>query len=437
MWSNKYASIDSSWSNLKKSLFLAIFGIIQILLGFLTNILIVRFYGVGIETDIFLVSQTLPQIITSIVVSTLNSVWLTNLSAQKFSKIKWNYILSKSLGQATVISIFISTLILILLKPLNYLFFNGFDELQRNKIAIYTSVFLLMMVFNILSSQLVNAFRTKNEFFYVEVINIIFSILILPIIIFIYKTKSLFFFSLLLCLKSFLILFFQMKFLKWPKINIIKGLSDKKSWYLMRPVFSGSVIYKFTPLIDRYFLSFSSVGMITLFTLSQSIISSISQIIEKSIVIETISNFGYLIKNKKYKLLDLSIKRNLLKILFIVCLFAIFLILFKGSIINYSSIFFNLNNKFSTDLWFFIILSIGLLHSSSSASIAVNAFYAFGDTKTPMITGLIGFLLSIIVKYFLFQYFGVYGLVLGITFHYILNFITNTKYLYKKNELKY
>ena len=117
---------------MKQTLNLAILSIVQIILGLLSNVIIIRFYGIGRETDLFISAQALPFVISNIVTTSLNSVWLGTLSEQRESKLKWHYILSKSLGQALILSILISSVFLIILKPINQLIFGGIENIENS-----------------------------------------------------------------------------------------------------------------------------------------------------------------------------------------------------------------------------------------------------------------------------------------------------------------
>ena len=394
----------------------------------------IRLYGIGRETDAFVASQSIPQVITSIVVSALNSVWLPKLSANCANLKKWNFVLSKSLGQALFISAGFSLLMLPVLKPLVNITFPGFNEIQEQQAFYFVMMFIVSMNFTILSSQLANALRTLNQFYHVEMINFLGSVLVLPIIYFISPYYGLMAISLILMIQSVFVFIVQLKYSKWPSILVRRGLGDKESWQLMKPVFAGASIYKFSPLVDRFWLSFAPAGVMTVFNLAQNLVSAAAQVVEKSVVMSLTTNFGKLVKDQKFLLLKSKIRDGIIRVTIISILILVFALIFKVWLIQGFGLFFKTDNVNSEMIWFFCVLLIGYFHSSPAATIPVSALYAFKDTRTPVKTGIVGFLISIIFKAILYQVAGINGLVIGVSLYFLMNFLSHLFFLFKRNE---
>lgn len=66
---------------------------------------------------------------------------------------------------------------------------------------------------------------------------------------------------------------------------------------------------------------------------------------------------------------------------------------------------------------------MGYLHAAAAGAIVIQAFYAMGNTKTPVKIGFAGFLLSLGVKAIGYLWFGLLGLALGTTIYYSLNML--------------
>jgi peptidoglycan biosynthesis protein MviN/MurJ (putative lipid II flippase) len=81
-----------------------------------------------------------------------------------------------------------------------------------------------------------------------------------------------------------------------------------------------------------------------------------------------------------------------------------------------------------------IVLLIGVFYASPAANIAVNAQYAFGNTNVVVKVGILGFIISIILKLVMYYYFEITGLLIAISLHYLLNFSIHTIILLKRNE---
>jgi peptidoglycan biosynthesis protein MviN/MurJ (putative lipid II flippase) len=419
---------------LKQSVFLALFGIIQLISGFLINILIIRIYGVGLETDAFVAGQVVPNLIFGLVVSALNSVWLPRLSSERYDPEIWGNILSKSLGQASVIFLGISIFVVLFSRYYFHLIFPGFNSIQLESAFKYTCVFSLTVFFSLLSNQLINALRTLNKYYIVELISLLGAISILPII-YIYGSKNnLLYISYIMLIRTVVVFLFQMYFAGWPKILFIEGIRDKDSWKLMKPIFLGSSIYKFAPLFDRFLLSFAPPGTMTLFNISQNFITAGSQIVEKSLVMPFTTQVGNIVKNNKFK----EIKFRIVQIFVQVNILTIFLILlsvfFKEITINTFTFLFNISEIDAKSMWFFCILMVGYFSFSPLGALPVSVFYSLKDTNTPAVIGIVGFLLSILMKIIGFKFLGTEGLILAFSIYYFLGFTMNIIYLNKKYE---
>ena len=66
---------------------------------------------------------------------------------------------------------------------------------------------------------------------------------------------------------------------------------------------------------------------------------------------------------------------------------------------------------------------LGMAGGAACAAVAVVAFYALGDTRTPMLVGVVGFIVSIGVKYLFFAQWGLVGLAWATTIYYVLNLL--------------
>jgi peptidoglycan biosynthesis protein MviN/MurJ (putative lipid II flippase) len=419
---------------LKKTLILSLFAFSQILFSFLANAIVISLYGIGKNSDSFIAAQILPQIVTSLLVSSLNSVWVTKLSASTYSLRKWRIILSRSLGQALLLSSFAAFFLILFLEFIINISYNGFDSYQKSQTYTYSLIFLITMIINVVSSQLVNGFRTLQQFYKVELINIIGSIIFLSFIYLFSKYLNLLHITLLILGKSSIVLILQLFFSNCPKIIVSFKKFDKDSLILMKPVLIGSLIYKFAPFFDRIILSFAPSGSMTIYSLAQSIASSLVQIVDKSFIMPVYINFGNYIKNNKIYEFKRELKRSLifisiLTMFFLLCIFTL------KTFFQYSiEVMFNTSNYESYNIWLCTLLLLGFIHSSLSGTIIISGFYAFRDTKTPTQIGIIGVLISFIIKFILFYIWGFLGLVFGISLYYLMNYFILKSILYKKYE---
>jgi hypothetical protein len=119
---------------LKQSFIIVKLSLIQIASELILNIIVLRTFGINGETDAYIAAQVVPLIIIGIIISALNSVWLPKLSANSTNLYYWKFVLSKSLGQAFIISIILSIFVFVISKYLILFFFSGFDEIQKQMV---------------------------------------------------------------------------------------------------------------------------------------------------------------------------------------------------------------------------------------------------------------------------------------------------------------
>jgi peptidoglycan biosynthesis protein MviN/MurJ (putative lipid II flippase) len=418
----------------KQSIYLALLSLTQIAASFIVNILVLRSYGINDHTDSFIAAQVIPLIIIGILTSALNSVWLPRLSASATNSNSWLITLSKSLGQTLLLVLCLGIVVLLLSEYLILVIFPGFEDTQRKVVTSYMSIFLVSMVFTTMSLQLTNALRTQHKFYEVELVNVIASLLMLPSIYFLSKTYELVFVCYILLFKSILIFTTQYFLAKRPRILIYQGISDKNAWRLMKPVLGGSIIYKFTPLIDKVLLSYSSEGVLTLFNMSYNLISAGTQVMEKSLIMTIYVKFGEYVNNKELLKLKNQVILGIKRAGVVSILTFLAMILFKKELISLLELILSSSHSTCEQIWEFSLLLIGLFYGSSAANLPINAQYALGNTKIVVKTGIYGFIFNVIIKLILFYTLEVTGLAIAISLHYLVNTLVHTL-LFLKNEI--
>lgn len=408
---------------MKQSFNLAIIGIIQIITAVIPQILIVRLTGVEESTDVFFASQTISSVISTILIPSLSSVWLHKLSSSVGSMIDWRVNLGKSLGQSLILSLVFVFFTLLFLKPLISFMFPGFSLPQRDQAILFIFIFLIQMIFMVLSSQLSNAMRSKGQFSLVEVITLISSILALVLTVIFLPTFGLTSIALIMLFKAFFTFSIQWHYVQYQRPLIFISLKDSYSWSLIKPTLSGSPIYKLAPIVDRYWLSFSPSGFITLFGLCNSLTTALLQLLQVSIVSPRTAMFGILLHKGEIVKYKKSLFNGLYILAALVGIYILILLILKGVFINLSVDLLKLRYSDAEILWVLSLIYTLYLFSSAAGAMWVSAFNVNHDTKTPVILGLISFFFSLITKALSFIYFGPFGLVFAISFYYLSSMI--------------
>lgn len=408
---------------MKQTILLGLIGVGQIATAVFPQILIIRLAGLNESTDVFFATITLTTAVGTILITALNGVWLHKFSSSTGNLNCWKIDLSKSLGQCMILLIPSIGLIFLLVNTIISFVFPGFNEDQR-ELAIYlVGIFLIQIVFTVLSSQLSSALRTLKKFVLVELVTLFSSVFALILIFVILPTFGLKGVAYIMLFKAILIFMVQWHFVNYQRPSILGGWNDKESWQLMKPVFGGSLIYKFAPIIDRYWLSFAPEGFLSLFGLCNSIINSLNQIIDVSIITPRTSLFGRFIKDGQHSQLSRSIQYGILLTLVLVSLYILILILAKDIFFDLTEYFLKIKSVNSKELWMMCLIMSIYLFSAASGNFLVSAFYAKRDTKTPVIIGMTSFFVSLFTKALAFWYLGPFGLVFAISAYFGISWI--------------
>lgn len=394
---------------------------LQTILQIIFQIIIIRKFGIGKDSDVYIASQTMPLIISSIITASLQSVWMPRF-VKGIDDNKWDKEIEISQGQSAIISFVI---ILTLALSINFwlpLSNPGFSSSQIRDTKFFSIILLITTAFSNQSSILTIALRSKNKFILAELVTL-FSLLISFFLILVIKCNNIFFLILILLTRSILTYLLHMHLSNWPKLSIVKAIKDKQSWILIKPLLIGTSIYKTSPIIDRFWASKGISGSMTSLTLAQTITTSVSSILERSIATPLIPKLSKFVQETNFKKVRIIYKQLLVKIFIIIFISILTIFLIKDEIINLLQMILNTNRSSSKEIINLGLILSGNIFASVTGGALVSVFYAFGDTKTPVFIGTIGFLIGVILKFILFFKFNIIGLAMASSFYLCFNII--------------
>jgi putative peptidoglycan lipid II flippase len=392
----------------------------QLVSQILIQLIVIRFLGLGEATDIFFAAQAIPTVVTAILASSLQSVWIPQFSknVNDISKIK--KLQSTAHGQVFIIGICLGSLLGISSPYWLPLAFPGFSPDQISNLISYTLVFLIInqiyIHFIIMTCQL----RAQSKFISAELVPTIFTgFAVLAIWKFLpqYGLAAVLF---ILFLRGFFIL---------VGISIIAGgiyfsffdKVEKKTWQMLQPLIAGNSVYKTMPIVDRYWASMSPAGGVTLFNTGQSAMTSIVGILEKMLCVPIVPQLSRYALLGNYEALSKLYKKGLIKILFLTLILIFSLYLFKPLFIETTHNILNITRDQSINLFWIFFNLIGYLFSALCGIILVAVFFALGDFKTSIYIGLFGFLIGVLIKYIIFPLYFLQGLALAGSFYMMVN----------------
>lgn len=396
---------------------------LQLLATLLTQLLVIRIVGLGPDTDAYIAAQTIPAVIVAIITTALQSVWLPRLAVMTGDLVAWRQEQSIAQGQAGLLG---GGLLLVVGGSLPFwlpLLFPGFDGLQKQAAMFFCLVLLVAAAFNTQSAILTVALRARNRFMAAEVIALLGTVLSLAAMYLALPLWGLTAAVWIGLARSVMVYGAQMSLANWPPLSFTKGWACKETWMLMRPLLFGVSIYKTSPLVDRYWASQAPAGAITTLSLAQTGMGALATILERAICMPITPLLARHVAQSDYAGLRRAYRSGILRASIVVVCFGVLLIVLKPMFVEVIATALNIQAETATTMWLMCLFLMGYLHAAASGTLIVQAFYAMGNTKTPVKIGFAGFLLSLGVKAIAYLWFGLLGLALGTTIYYSLNML--------------
>lgn len=410
---------------------LALIIFLQSAIGLLITILTVRFFGLSHNLDAFFNMQAIFLILVSIFMVAIQNIILPQLSVLKNNN--WSEKYQSSYRDIAILTILF---VLILSFATLFLWTQFFPNLILQDKIFYVWIFLngAISYYQITNFFLSIAAKSQNKFILSELLNCFGVVLF---IIFILVSKDMLTLELLLSI-NFIRLWVVNKLYQKCLFKIRHNfnypwIQNKKDIHLMRPIFFSSGIYKFSPLVDRYWVTQGGEGVVSLFTLVQSILSAASLVFEKVFNIPDYPSLAdHFYKNKQNSYLwDTVLKKLGINFMLILCSYLVFFLL-SDLILSLMINVLSIEKSYQHQLSMMIMCLIGFVYASSSGNIITQAYGILGNTRIPSLINVYGFLLSIVFKSWAYIYFGLNGLLLAISLYYMGNLLTMLYFLKKK-----
>jgi putative peptidoglycan lipid II flippase len=397
---------------------------LQLLATFASQLIIIRQIGLGPDTDSFFAAQAVPVVLSTVLHSTLQSVWLPRLSASSREGDKWRVTLEIALGQASLLGLGVFGLFSVTATFWMPVLYPAFTEQQTDNVIKYFYILSGASIFTVLSTQLTLALRTKERFLAVEILNLTAITISLGLIYWFASVGGLMAVTLVMLGRSILIYALQLRMANWPVPAFARGWSSRDAWGLMVPTFAGATLYKAAPLVDRYWASYAPAGGLTIFHLAQTAVGALSTVIERSICAPIMARFGSYTTGSDYKTLKAEYRRGIVKVTLVSALYCLIMVVLEQPFVYFVESLLEVPNASANDLWWLSLLLVGYLHVAASGTLPVAVLHALGDTKSPVVIGVVGLILGLLLKSIGFVLYGLQGLVLATSMYYVVNMAT-------------
>ncbi|MCM8711286.1 murein biosynthesis integral membrane protein MurJ [Clostridium sp. SYSU_GA19001] len=398
---------------------LMIITIISKLIGFVRDALIASSFGASYQTDAYTMSLTIPYMFFELFGLTITTTFIPILSESYIKKGKKEMfnLANSILNILIIITIFASILGWLFAPIIVKMLAPKFNEVTYNLTVQLTKLSIINILFLSLNSGLTAVVQALDEFVSPAIVGIVMNIPIIFYIIF-GKSHNIVELTIVTILGNAIQI---LVYLPWLIRNRYKykfyiNLHDsriKKMLYLISPILIGIGVEKINSIVNRIMASGLAQGSITAldyankvnymvyFTFAQAIITVIYPSLSREGASENLNQFKqYLIKafnSINLLMIPCSVGMLVLRI-------PIINILFKHGSFDDRAV-----NMTSTAL---LYLVIGMIFYSIR-DVGNRAFYALQDTRTPMINGIFGVIINIILNITLVNIMGIGGLTLS------------------------
>lgn len=421
----------------KVTIIIMLITILSKVLGFFREIILSYLFGVSNISDIYLISITIPNVIFGFVVAGISAGYIPITS---------RIIIEDGIEE---MSNFTSNLINILLIIctvfyISSLFFTdqivkifaaGFSD-NNLKLAVEFTRITMIAIFPISIIAVFTGYMQSNKKYLVPVaIGIPFNFLIICSMFL--SKNNIKILPIGFLLASILQVIFIMPFVFKNKYkhNLKISFRDKylrSMLIIIIPVIVGISANQINFLIDRSIASSISVGGISILNYSSKLIDVIHSIFIVSIITVLYPKMSEQVARKEIENLKKTLNEAIIVLTLLLIPTVVGMLILSNNII----VFLFGRGEFDTNAirltsTVFKIYSIGLIAFGFREFLS-KVFYSLQNTITPMINGIIGIVVNIILNFILSKFWGIKGLAIATTFSAVLTTLLLSISLYVK-----
>lgn len=400
---------------------LAILSAINIGLTFCFQWYVMTQLGAGVSTDALFAGMTLPQLVLAVISGSLMHVLVPLLVGEENNQVRhdvWGFFILVGLLFAFFAIILYATAPwwVSAIVP-------GFSVAGQELTVKLTRIQLVGMVFSAVNGVQWAAYHARQEFIWAEFAPVISGVLTLMLLVYLlddYGVVAAAWANVFRMALQSLLLAPVMGRPVWPDL---RSRALRSAWQRIKPLLIGTAYYKTDPLVDRFLLSTTVSGYMSLYYLAQQIYGAASQVINKAIAAPLVPLLSMLHKNDDRTEFMQVYHRKLLQVGGLGC-GAFLVILFFGEallglVVGYGSI----GSADIRELSWIMVWLGGTFVGGVTGQISSTSFYAIGDTLTPTRIGIYSYSIYVPIKIGMFYVWGVKGIAMATSAFVIVNFL--------------
>lgn len=392
---------------------------LNLIFTFLIQWYVLVVIGPGSQTDALFASLTLPQFVLTVVSQSLMHVLvplLTGLSDDEFWQDAWSFLVAITIIFGLLaIGLFVFASVWVpLLVP-------GFSASGKTLTIQLTRIQLISMVLTAVASVLLGIYHARQRFIRAEITPLLGSLVGLGLLWWGLPRYGIIAVSWVMVIRlaiQVILLFFGIPQFQKPSF---KSARLKDAWQKIRPLLLGTAYYKTDPIIDRFLLSMTARGDLSLLYLGQQIYSIPLLINNSAIAAPMVPQLATHAKSNEWLRFRRIYQHRILLISGMSIIGFLFWLLFGHMFLNLMVGYGEITDDNVQQLWCLMILLIGFPIGGALGQILASSFYAKSNTTTPTQIGIVGFTIGAILKIVGYLVAGLTGIVIATTIYYFFN----------------
>jgi len=406
---------------MKQTVTLALLAGTNILVTLLFQWYVITQLGVGIETDALFAGMAVPQLILTVVSTSLTHVLVPLLATEEseaFRRDSWGFFLGISgLFTALAIVLYVTAGFWVgLLVP-------GFSAAARVLTVSLTRIQLVSMVFTAAVSVLWSIYHAKQKFIWVELSTLVSSGLSLALLIVVLPVYGVTGAALLIVFRSAVQVLWLLPGLgrwQWPDWS---SAAMRNAWQRIRPLLLGTAYYRTDTLVDRYLASMAPAGGLSLLYIAQQIYGVVNIVAEKAIAAPMVPLLALNAAASQWADFRRIYRRRLLALGGLTLLGYVLLIFVGERVLNLLIGHGGVTAANVHLLWLIMVALVGFFVAGAMGVVTSKTFYGMGDTSTPTKMSIVTYTLYIPAKIIVFYRYGLLGLAVVTSVYLFLNLI--------------
>jgi len=414
---------------MRQPLLLGVLAASNIGIAFLYQWYVLVQLGPGLETDALFAGMTVPQLALAVISGSLMHVLVPLLAgepADRFRHDAWGFfVLVGALFAAIAVLLYVFAQYWV---PLTV---PGFSDAGKGLTVHLTRIQLTGMVFTALSGVQGAVYHARQRFLWVELAPLLTGTLGLILLVAFLPEYGVEAAAWITTLRFVFQTMLQMPGMGRWTMPDLKSSTVQDAWKRIKPLLWGTAYYKADPLVDRFLLSMSGNGNLSLFYLAQQIYGAGAGVVSKAVAAPLVPRLSLLHKAGDHPAFRRAYRRKLWQVGLLTGSLLLIVVAFGDLLLRLLVGHGAVTEANVRTLWVIMLGLGGMFVGGAMGSVTTSSFYARGDTRLPTRLGMITYTIYIPIKIIAYSLGGVLALAISVSAFYLVNLLLQYFYLEK------